>query len=163
MHTHLKRLSTRMNEEVKYPCWQYDQLFLRKENLLNTKGYYKKESNTLVGNAANNFLRREFLLNTKGQCGQHFFQNGNFANKHKRALHEGVNYPCWQCGQKFSQKWSLVEHAHIYEGVKYPCGQCGQQFSQKGILAEYKRELREGVKYPCGLCGQQLSQNGNLT
>ena len=76
-----------MNEEVKYPCWQCDQLFSHKENLLNTKGDYEgvkypcgqcgqqisqkgiyvKESNILVGYAANNFLRIEILLNTKGQ------------------------------------------------------------------------------------------------
>ena len=38
--------------------------FLRREVLLNTKGQYMKESNTLVGNVANNFLRRLILQNT---------------------------------------------------------------------------------------------------
>ena len=40
---------------------------LRREVLLNIKGQYMKESNTLAGNADNNLLIREVLLNIKGQ------------------------------------------------------------------------------------------------
>ena len=36
--------------------------------MLNIKGQYMKESNTLVGNVANNFLMRELLLDINRQC-----------------------------------------------------------------------------------------------
>ena len=41
--------------------------FLKRELLLSTKGQYMKESNTLPGNMVNNSLREGILLNTKGQ------------------------------------------------------------------------------------------------
>ena len=79
--------------------------------------------------------------------------------EHQRAIHEGVKYPCGQCGKKISQKGHLTEHQRgVHEGVKYPCGQCGKQFSQKGHRAEHQRSVHEGVKDPCRQCGKQLSQ-----
>ena len=73
-----------------------------------------KELDTLVGNAAKPTI----------------FFNGNFA-KHKRALHEGIKDPCWQCDEQVFQKGIPVEYEKAFhEGVKYPCGQCDQQFSQ---------------------------------
>ena len=40
---------------------------LKRGILLNTKGQYMKESNTLAGNAGNNLLKRVILVNTKRQ------------------------------------------------------------------------------------------------
>ena len=51
---------------IKYPCGQCGKHFLIREILLNIKGQYMKESNTLAGNVANNFLIRDMLLNIKG-------------------------------------------------------------------------------------------------
>ena len=55
-----------------------------------------KESNTLVGIVAYNSFRREILLKTKGQY-----------------MHDGVNYPCGQCGLQFSQMRNLARHKRM--------------------------------------------------
>ena len=34
----------------------------------------------------------------------------------------------------------------MHEGVKYPCGQCGHQATTKGSLDQHKKALHEGVK-----------------
>ena len=51
----------------------------------------------------------------------------------------------------------------MHEGVKYPCGQCGHQFTSKGILAEHKSAVHEGVKYPCRQCGYEATTKGSLS
>ena len=50
----------------------------------------------------------------------------------------------------------------VHEGIKYPCGQCGKEFSLEGNLAEHERIVYVGIKYPCGQCGKQFSHKGNL-
>ena len=35
----------------------------------------------------------------------------------------------------------------VHEGVKYPCGQCNYQATTQGSLDEHKRAVHEGVKY----------------
>ena len=55
---------------------------------MNTKGQYMKESYTFTENAAT---------------------NGSLA-EHQRGIHEGVKYPCGQCGKQFSQKGALARH-----------------------------------------------------
>ena len=40
---------------------------LQSHGLLNIKGQYMRDSDTLAGNADNNFLERIVLLNTKGK------------------------------------------------------------------------------------------------
>ena len=49
------------------PCWTQKSNTWRSEKLLNTKGQYMKESNTLAGNAIIKQLQRKVLPNTKGQ------------------------------------------------------------------------------------------------
>ena len=48
-------------------------------------------------------------------------------------------------------KGDLAKHKRaVHEGVKYPCGQCNHQATSKGDLARHKRAAHEGVKFPCG-------------
>ena len=65
-----------------------------------------KAQNVHAGIAAKNFLRRDVLMNTKGQCMKE--SKGSLA-EHQRGIHEGVKYPCGQCGKQFSQKGALAE------------------------------------------------------
>ena len=61
---------------------------------------------------------------------------------HKRSVHEGVKYPCWQCDNQATTKGSLAQHKQVvHEGIK----KCGHQSISKGDLAQHKR----AVKYPC--------------
>ena len=70
--------------------------------------------------------------------------------EHKRAVHEGVKFPCTQCDKRFTHKGNLEEHKRaVHEGVKFPCTQCDKRFTKKGYLEEHKRAVHEGVKFPC--------------
>ena len=71
---------------------------LRREVLLNTKGHYMKESNTIVGNAtikqsntpvgiaANDSMMRQLLQNTKGK---YMKESNTLADNATRNIHEG--------------------------------------------------------------------------
>ena len=112
-------------EEIKYSCKQCDKEF-------SSKGYF-------FGTQKGSTWRSQIPL----QCGKGFSSKGSVI-KHKRAVHEGIKYPCGQRGQKFSQKGELAKHKRaVHEGVKYPCGQCGQQFSQKGNLERHKKSVHK--------------------
>ena len=67
---------------------------LQRDVLLDTKGQYMKKSNTIPGNATIKKLQKEVLLSTKGQY----------------MVHEGVKFPCMQCGQQFTSRLSLARH-----------------------------------------------------
>ena len=68
--------------------------------LLITKEQCMKRSNTCAGNATiKKQLRSHILLNRKEQYMKD--TNPNLV-KHKRAIHEGVKYPCRQCEHKAS-------------------------------------------------------------
>ena len=63
----------------------------------------------------------------------------------------------------FTSMGVLARHKRaVHEGVKYPCGQCGHQASSKGNLALHKRAVHEGVKYPCNICKFQAAQKRYL-
>ena len=71
--------------------------------------------------------------------------------EHQRGIHEGVKYPCRQCGKQFSQKGALARHQRAaHEGIKYLCGKYDYQATAKVDLAKHHRGVHEGVKYPCG-------------
>ena len=55
-----------IHEGVKYPCRQCNYEATATGDLTKHEKQYMKESNTIVGNAANNFLRRKILPNIKG-------------------------------------------------------------------------------------------------
>ena len=119
--------------------------------------------------SAMNFLRRDFLMNTEGQYMKESYiftenstTNGSLA-EHLMGIHEGVKYPCGQCGKQFSQKGARARHQRAaHEGIKYLCGKCDYQATAKADLAKHQRGVHEGVKYPCGHCGKQLSKKGEV-
>ena len=76
---------------------------------------------------------------------------GNLA-QHKRALHEGVKYPCSRCGNQFTSKVNLTQHIRtVHEVVKYPCGQCFLQnlvlLGTKGQYMKESKKLLINLKY----------------
>ena len=45
--------------------------------------------------------------------------------QHRRAVHEGIKYPCGQCEYQATSKRNLDQHKKsVHEGIKYPCEQC---------------------------------------
>ena len=81
-----------------------------------------RESNTLVGNAT-----------TMENLGEY-----------KRAVHEGIKFPCGQCGKQFSHKGDVAKHQRaVHAGIKYPCGQCDKEFSSMTNLARHRRTLHK--------------------
>ena len=81
----------------------------------------------------------------------------------KRAVHEGVKYPCGQCDYQASSTGNLARHKRaVHEGVKYPCGQCGYHATLKLNLDHHKRAVHEGVIFPCRQRGHQSTSKGSL-
>ena len=81
--------------------------------------------------------------------------------EHKRAVHEGVKYPCGHCNYKATTKGSLAEHKRaVNEGVKYLCQQCNYHATSKCNLGKHNRGVHEEVKYPCNLCSYQATKKG---
>ena len=77
--------------------------------------------------------------------------------KHQRALHEGIKYPCRQCGKEFTMKGEVRQHQlAVHDKVKYQCNQCNHQTTCKKYLAEHKRTVHTGVKYHCKQCNHQV-------
>ena len=112
-------------EEVKYPCEKCNYHATSKGNLLlNTKGQYMKEWNTIVCDAANNFPRREVLEDTIGlymEANKHWkyklwvtlllFKYGlgmfSFSSKLKVIIHFQVHF-CLCCIKKqFGLKYDI--------------------------------------------------------
>ena len=60
---------------------------------------------------------------------------------HKRAVHEGVKYPCGQCDYEATLKSNLDQHKRgVYEGIKYSCILCSYQASwRKGVQNHMKK------------------------
>ena len=70
-------------------------------------------------------------------------QKENLA-RHKRAVHEGIKYPCGQCQHEATSKGSLVQHRRaVHEGIKYPCGKCQYEATSKGDLTQHGRAVHE--------------------
>ena len=69
--------------------------------------------------------------NSKGQLCQH-----------KRAVHEGVKYPCRQCDHKATSKGHLTRHSRAaHERVKYSCTLCSYQASRKNLVNEHTKKV----------------------
>ena len=63
--------------------------------------------------------------------------------QHRRAVHEGVQYPCGQCGHQSTSKGNLAQHKRaVHERIKYPCEQCCHQSTSKENLAKHKSSLK---------------------
>ena len=61
------------------------------------------------------------------------FEYDHWVKLNKRALREGVKYPCSQCDNKLTSKSSLAQHKRaVHEEVKYTCGQCEYKSTSKG-------------------------------
>ena len=84
-----------------------------------------KETSTLVDNAIIKQPQWEIFFNIKVLCMKE------------------------QCGHQFSSKVNLSEHKKaVHEGIKYPCGKCTYQASDNGYLTQDRRAVQEGLKYP---------------
>ncbi|XP_057712172.1 zinc finger protein 771-like [Corythoichthys intestinalis] len=76
---------------------------------------------------------------------------------------------CSVCGQRFSRKGHLNQHASIHAGEKrempFSCSICDQRFSQKGNLNRHAR-IHTGEKrerpFSCSICGQRFFEKGPL-
>ena len=62
--------------------------------------------------------------------------------KHQDTVHKDTEYIQSTSKGDLSQ----LKRA-VHEGVKYPCGHCDYQATSKGNLAQHKRAVHEGVKY----------------
>ena len=52
----------------------------------------------------------------------------------------------------------MLKHMDMHNGVKYPCPECGKQFSQKGAILTHYRSVHEKreQKYVCEDCGKEM-------
>ena len=110
--------------------------------------------------------RREKLSgNGKYDCEpcQRSFSQSTFY-RHKRTVHDGVKYACWQCDYQATNQQSLDMHTQAkHEGIKYNCDQCDYQATQQGNLIRHIQSKHEGIKHACQQCDYQASYKGDLT
>ena len=100
-------------------------------------------------------------------CGKSFFHsNQKFdLSRHKRNVHEGIRFPCEQCGQQFTQKYTLKAHVlGVHERIKrFKCDSCGKLFSRAGQLKTHINVVHNGQKdHKCDSCGKVISQARNM-
>ena len=92
-----------------------------KDILLDTKGQYMKESDTLAGNAIIKQQQRDILLNTKGQCMKEsciLAANATIKQHQKDILlntkGQYMKYACMYCPQQFTSRQNLKKAKEIY-------------------------------------------------
>ena len=109
--------------------------------------------------------REKASVNGKYECEpcQRSFSQSRFYH-HKRTVHDGVKYACWQCDYQATYQQSLDLHIQAkHEGIKYNCDQCDYQATQQGNLIRHIQSKHEGIKHACHQCDYQASYKGDLT
>ena len=108
-----------VHEGLKFPCGQCKHQSTSKGNLAP-----HNRANILAGNDTIKQQEKVLLFNKK------------------RAVHEGVKYPCRQCNHQATSKSNLARHKRAaHEGVRFPCRYCNQQYSSKSNLTKHQRNL----------------------
>ena len=85
---------------------------------------------------------------------------------HVKAEHLGLkkSYVCPLCGQNFTQKNSLRQHAAVHTGVRpYVCDICGKAFSYENVLRGHRLLHEQHIRrYQCEVCEKKFIQSGGL-
>ena len=65
----------------------------------------------------------------------------NDLNRHIKSAHEGINFPCSQCGCEATTMQSLQRHTQgVHEGIrKFPCDLCDFKATRKDNLNTHKK------------------------
>ena len=81
-------------------------------------------------------------------CGKSFSNQKFNLNRHKRNVHEGIRFPCEQCGQQFTQKYTLKAHVlGVHERKKrFKCNQCDKAYLQAASLSQHKKKIHPKEK-----------------
>ena len=104
---------------VIYPCGNAATDQLQRDILLDTKGQYTKESNTLAGNMIIKQAQMEILPDTNWQYMKEWNTLGVMQSPsnskghftwHNRSVDEWVKYPCRQCDHQTSLKENIARH-----------------------------------------------------
>jgi len=130
----LKEHRQHKHDGINFPCDECDKvsssaytLAKHKKNIHGGQKYDCDECD-YVGNSLI-YLRRHKQKNhgethSCDQC-KYWTNNISALKKHKRKVHEGIRYPCKECGDKFRDPPSLKQHVDsIHRGIRFHCDQC---------------------------------------
>ena len=82
-------------------------------------------------------------------------------NKHKRRVHEGINFPCKLCVKSFGTKDNLSRHIKIvHEGPRYNCEKCDKSFTTEEKLASHICKVYR--TYECDMCDRVFKKKEYL-
>jgi hypothetical protein len=87
------------------------------------------------------------------QCDYGTDVNTNY--KAHKAMHEGVRYPCTQCGKHFTANASLQHHVRVVHEKRkdHQCLVCGKKFGACADLKRHTDSQHNGVRYKCPVDG----------
>ena len=80
---------------------------------------------------------------------------GSYLNKHKKAVHLGIKYPCDQCDFKTAKESALNYHKYSVHGdksVRHQCHLCPRSFLIACWLKDHIKFAHEGFRFHCQLC-----------
>lgn len=72
---------------------------------------------------------------------------------HKESIHEGVTYPCDECGAIFTAASSVRTHKkNIHQQIVFPCDQCDYAGGSLHRLMQHKKSKHEVKSMSCDQC-----------
>uniref|UniRef100_A0A8C5Q3A0 Uncharacterized protein n=1 Tax=Leptobrachium leishanense TaxID=445787 RepID=A0A8C5Q3A0_9ANUR len=97
------------------------------------------------------------------QFGESFTEKASLLTH--QTIHQGEKpYVCTECGKCFTQSSSLSAHKRIHTGEKpYKCNDCGKCFTRTPSLAAHRRTHTGEKPYKCDECGKCFTEASNLT
>lgn len=95
-------------------------------------------------------------------CGKRFKEKHSLVNH--MAVHGGLaSHECAECGKSFLTRERMLEHAKLHLGKRIPCDQCGFKARCRRSLAKHMLMKHRDRRFPCTLCRRRFASRQNLT
>ena len=98
-------------------------------------------------------------------CGDNFKRRAHLDGHVIAVHSEERPHDCSICNKKFSTTTTLRSHilTHSLSRVKsHVCEDCGVKFLQKESLVQHTQAVHEGVRYPCEICDKTFTTKSSV-
>ncbi|KAI4471516.1 pr domain zinc finger protein [Holotrichia oblita] len=82
---------------------------------------------------------------------------------HEKDITKAKPYFCEKCGQRFSQKCSLISHYIIHTGDRpFKCRYCQNAFPRKDSVVRHEQIHTDEKPFGCKICGRHFRRKSHL-